>query len=257
MMTYQVKLDTFEGPLDLLLHLIDKEEMDIYDIEISKITEQYLQYLHTMQILKLDIVSEFLVMASTLLSIKSRMLLPNHSEALNDPFLDMDEEAIDPREELVQRLIEYKKYKELSAVLKEKEVGRHQLYTRAPGDLSNYSIEQEQNPLEGISLYHLLDVFEKALVRASYRDPLTKVEREEISIQDKIEQILYYLKAHHGRAYFSNLILLKNTKSDIVVTFLGILELMKQNQVYCLQSHAFDDIVIHYSPEGVIKYGLQ
>lgn len=107
-MTYQIKLDVFEGPLDLLLHLIDKEEMDIYDIPIAKITDQYLQYIHTMQTLKLDITSEFLVMAATLLSIKSKMLLPTRTDPSLQQLLEMDIDEVDPREELIHRLLEYK-----------------------------------------------------------------------------------------------------------------------------------------------------
>ncbi len=254
--SYQIKLDTFEGPLDLLLHLIEKEEMDIYDIEVSKITDQYLQYLHTMQTLRLDVTSEFLVMASTLLSIKSKMLLPLHVEETDDYYLNDD--GIDPREELVQRLIEYKKYKYLSETLKEKELERHRIFTRSPSDLTAYFVEQEQNPVEGISVYRLFDALEKAFIKASYRDPLTKIEREEISVQEKMDQIIQLLHEHQGIIYFSDIVLIRPSRSEIVVTFLSILELMKQNKISCVQSHAFDDIVIHESPsKGVIEHGLQ
>jgi len=256
--SYQIKLDTFEGPLDLLLHLIEKEEMDIYDIEISKITDQYLQYLHAMQEVNMDITSEFLVMASTLLSIKSKMLLPVSKEDVEDTYVDPEEEEMDPREELIQKLVEYKKYKHLSSILKDKELARHQLFSRAPSDLTSFVVEQEFNPLEGMSIYQLLDAFQKALIKISYRDPLTKVEREEISVQEKMDQVLDLLERHQGIIYFSDLLSYKSYKADIVVSFLSILELMKQKRIICIQSRTFDDIVIHLSSgKGEKEHGLQ
>ncbi len=254
-MPYQIKLETFEGPLDLLLHLIEKEEMDIYDIQISVITEQYLEYIRTMQSLKLDITSEFLVMASTLLAIKSKMLLPVRNEDEFEPIMDMDYEE-DPREELVQRLLEYKKYKQLSIILKEKEIERSQLYTRPMIDLSLYRVEQESNPVEGINLYHLIDAFQKALKKYSYRDPITKIEREEISVHDRMIEIMELVE-DEGILFFSKIISLGNSKSDIVVTFLSILELMKQKKIICVQSVNFDEIVIHYNDEREDAHGLQ
>lgn len=254
-MSYQIKLETFEGPLDLLLHLIEKEEMDIYDIQIAKITDQYLQYIHTIQQLKLDVTCEFLVMAATLLSIKSKMLLPNHNDELD---IGMDYEEDDPREELIQRLIEYKKYKELSKSLREMEIDRSKIYTRSASSLASYLILEEENPVDGISLYHLVDAFERALTKYSYRDPLTTIEREEITVKDRISQIISLLKNHNGIIYFSDLFIRGSSKSDIVVTFLSILELMKQKTILCVQNQTFDEIVIHYTPnEGDEKHGLQ
>lgn len=257
MMTYQIKLDVFEGPLDLLLHLIDKEEMDIYDIPIAKITDQYLQYIHTMQTLKLDITSEFLVMAATLLSIKSKMLLPTRTDPSLQQLLEMDIDEVDPREELIHRLLEYKKYKQLAGVLREKEIARNQIFTRPPYNLTPYLVQEKENPVEGISLYHLVHAFEKALIKYSYREPLTKVEREEISVKDKMIQVINLLKTQ-GILYFSELITSQATRTDIVITFLSILELMKQKRIYCIQNKTFDDIVIHYSSDkGGTEFGLQ
>jgi len=256
---YQVKLDSFEGPLDLLLHLINKEEMDIYNISIAKITDQYLQYVHRMQALQLDVASEFLVMAATLLAIKSKMLLPVHEpDLLNE--LEFDED--DPREELIQRLLEYKKYKELSGNLKDLEIARSKVFTRPPSNLAPYLVQEEGNPVRGISLYHLVDAFEKALIKLSYRDPLTRVEREEISVKSRIEQILLVLKQGKGLIYFTELFVGRPYREEVVVTFLSILELMKQKLIFCVQTEAFDDIVIHYTPNmeadvGGEVYGLQ
>ncbi|TCS84093.1 segregation and condensation protein A [Tepidibacillus fermentans] len=246
-MSYQVKLDTFEGPLDLLLHLIDKEEMDIYDIQISKITDQYLEYLDTMQSLKLDIASEFLVMASTLLSIKSKMLLPSRNEhSFQGSFiLDVEE---DPRDELVRRLIEYKKYKEVSMALREKELARSKIFTKAPSDLLPYVEVGEVNPVEGISIYHLIETFQKALKRYSYKEPISKVSREEISMKDRMEQIIQILQSSGRELFFSDLLADVYCRSEIVITFLSLLELIKQKQIICIQKNPFDDIVIQYSP---------
>jgi len=251
---YQIKLDSFEGPMDLLLHLIEKEEMDIYDIKISKITDQYLEYIHTMQTFKLDITSEFIVMAARLLALKSKLLLPIHEPI--DTMLDYEFDEADPREELIQRLIEYKKYKEISGVLKEMEIERSKIYTRPPGNLSQYLIQEEENPVEGISIYHLIDAFERALIKYSYKDPLTKVEREEISVKDRMNQIINLMIVNNGIIHFSDIIVPKLSRSEIVVTFLSILELMKQKVIFCVQTKTFDDIVIHHTPKED-QYGLQ
>lgn len=254
-MSYQIKTDSFEGPLDLLLHLINKEEMDIYDIQIAKITDQYLNYINNMQALQLDVASDFLVMASTLLFIKSKMLLPIHEP---DPLLSMEYEEEDPREELIQRLLEYKKYKELSLNLKDMELARSQIFTRPPSNLTPYMIQEDGNPVNGISLYHLVDAFERALVKLHYRDPITKVEREEISVKDRMNQIIHLLTQKNGIVHFSELIGKSRNKTDIVVTFLSILELIKQKTIFCVQTQSFDDIVIHHTPsEGAEEYGLQ
>ncbi|MFV9510734.1 segregation and condensation protein A [Tepidibacillus sp. LV47] len=247
-MSYQVKLDTFEGPLDLLLHLIDQEEMDIYDIQISKITDQYLEYLDTMQTLQLDIASEFLVMASTLLSIKSKMLLPTRNEHSFQGSLSLVIEEEDPRDELIRRLIEYKKFKEVSFFLKEKEISRSKIFTKAPSDLSLFIETEEVNPVEGINIYHLIEAFQKALKRYSYKDPITRLKREEISIKDRMNHILQMLQSTKHDLFFSDLLKDITDRSDIVVTFLSLLELIKQKQIICIQKNPFDDIIIRYSP---------
>lgn len=253
-MTYQIKLNSFEGPLDLLLHLIEKEEMDIYDIQITKITDQYLEYINAMQSFKLEVTSEFLVMAATLLAIKSKMLLPIHEPIV----IDFEHDEEDPRELLIQRLIEYKKYKELSIHLKELELARSKIFTRPQANLYQYITQEEENPVKGISLYHLVDAFERALTKYSYKEPLTKINRDEISVKDKMSQITALLLTNNGIIHFSDLVDSCLSKSEIIVTFLSILELMRQKTVYCVQSKIFDDIVIHYSAnEGVSKVELQ
>ncbi|MGD9678068.1 MAG: ScpA family protein [Vulcanibacillus sp.] len=250
-MSYEIKLDSFEGPLDLLLHLIEKEEMDIYDIEIAKIADQYL---HTMQILKLDDASDFLVMAATLLYIKSKMLLPVHPD-LPISLVEIEE---DPREELIKRLVEYKKYKYLSERLRELEIERSQIYTRKSIDLSPYISQEKENPVNNISIYDLITAFEKVLIKCSYRDPLKTVEREEFSVKDIIDHIVRLLKENNGTIFFSQLFDGESSRSHIVLTFLGLLELMKQSKIFCLQDKNFEDIVISYNlNQGEKQFGLQ
>src|SRR5690606_29268658 len=157
-MKYNVKIDAFEGPLDLLLHLINTMEINIYDIPMAEITDQYFIYVHTMKELELDVASEYLVMAATLLSIKSKMLLPQSEEPLDDE-LDVEFEE-DPREELVERLMEYKKFKEAARQLREKEEERGKLYTKPPSDLSEYTNNTQTANLD-VTIYDMLGAFHK------------------------------------------------------------------------------------------------
>lgn len=255
MLSYEIKLESFEGPLDLLLHLIEKEEMDIYDIQIAKIADQYFQYIKTMQMLELDVTSEFLVMAAKLLYIKSKMLLPVHPDIVIS--MDDDGEDDDPRTELIKRLVEYKQYKYLSGELRDKELDRSKIYTRNPIDFTEYISQEKENPVKNISLYHLVDAFEKILIKNSYKEPLTKIEREDFSISDKIEQIVQFLIVSDGVISFSSLFKNRFNRSEIIVTFLGLLELMKKNTIYCVQDYNFDEIEIHYAvTEEESKVGL-
>lgn len=161
-MQYNFKVEAFEGPLDLLLHLIHRYEIDIYNIPVADITEQYLSYVHTMKELQLDVASEYLVMAATLLQIKSKMLLPKHEEDVldnGDDFID------DPRQELMERLIEYKKYKQVATELKEREQERAQLYTRPPIDFTSLQQEEETSLPLDVTLYDMLAAFQKLMRR--------------------------------------------------------------------------------------------
>ncbi|WP_080845395.1 segregation/condensation protein A [Cytobacillus gottheilii] len=254
-MQYNVKIDAFEGPLDLLLHLINRLEIDIYDIPVSKITEQYLLYIHTMKELQLDVASEYLVMAATLLAIKSKMLLPKHEEdELEDEFgLEMEE---DPRDELVERLIEYKKYKEAAEELKEMEQERGMIYTKPPSDLAVYA-ESEQNDLKdlNVSLYDMLGAFQKLLRRKKLQKPLsTKITRQEIPIETRMEEIVTFIKKSHGRTTFYSLFP-KEDKEHLVVTFLAVLELMKRQEIAVSQVGNFSEIYIE-ATEGVAVNGI-
>ncbi len=244
-MQYNVKIDAFEGPLDLLLHLINHLEIDIYDIPVATVTEQYLIYIHTMKRLELDVASEFLVMAATLLAIKSKMLLPNHREVdfEEEVTMEMDE---DPREELVERLIEYRKYKEVASDLKSLEEERSLLYTKPPSDLSQYvkDIEVERKPAEDVSLYDMLSALQKLLRRKKLQKPLlTKITRQEIPIEQRMKEIIFDLKKTKSRTNFFDLFPVP-VKEHIVVTFLAVLELMKQNEILVEQDTNFAEIFV-------------
>ncbi|TWI54658.1 segregation/condensation protein A [Halalkalibacter nanhaiisediminis] len=247
---YSVKLDTFEGPLDLLLHLINQAEVDIYDIPVAVITDQYMSYVHAMQDLQLDVASEYLVMAATLLAIKSKMLLPAQQEELFDEDWQVEEDE-DPREELMYRLIEYKKYKEAATELKEKEQERSLVHTRPPEDLDPYISEDERRDIaiQGVSLFDMLSAYQKLLKRKELKAPrMTTVTSQEYSIEDRMQEVLTDLARFRGRCRFNELFTVQE-RGHIVVTFLAILELMKTRAIQCEQSSNFQDIMI-YSTEG-------
>ncbi|WP_079509611.1 segregation/condensation protein A [Mesobacillus jeotgali] len=240
-MQYNVKIEAFEGPLDLLLHLINRLEIDIYDIPVAEITEQYLMYIHAMKELQLDVASEYLVMAATLLAIKSKMLLPKHEEELDDEFeFDQDE---DPRNELVERLIEYKKFKEAANDLKSLEEERGLMYTKPPSDLTEYADDQRnENADLDISLYDMLGAFQKLLRRKKLQRPIsTKIARQEISIEKRMDEVLTFLKKSGTRKKFNDLFP-DSDREHIVVTFLAILELIKRKEIDIEQEQNFAEI---------------
>ncbi len=243
---YNVKIDSFEGPLDLLLHLINRLEIDIYDIPVSEITEQYLMYIHAMKVLQLDIASEYLVMAATLLAIKSKMLLPQHEDEL----LDGDTEIIyeeDPREELMNRLIEYRKYKNAVEDLKLLEEERSQLFTKPPSDLSEFSKDTAIDYSLDVNIYDMLGALQKLMRRKKLQKPLsTRITRQEIPIEKRMEEIINELRGFQGKKKFTELFPYHD-KNHIVVTFLAILELMKKNVVLIEQQNNFSEIYISSS----------
>jgi segregation and condensation protein A len=252
-MQYNVKIEAFEGPLDLLLHLINRLEIDIYDIPVAEITEQYLLYVHTMKELELNVASEFLVMAATLLAIKSKMLLPKHEEDLSDEYGFEEEE--DPREELVERLIEYRKYKEAANEFKDLELERSLIYTKPPSDLSEYAKEaQSDNTDLDVSLYDMLGAFQKLLRRKKLQKPLsTKVARQEIPIEKRMGEIIELLKKTKTRRSLHELFPIQE-RNHMVVTFLALLELMKRQEVLVEQEDNFAEIYVT-AQEGGAKNG--
>ena len=242
-MQYNVKIEAFEGPLDLLLHLINRLEIDIYDIPVAKITEQYLLYIHTMKELELDGASEYLVMAATLLAIKSKMLLPKHEEDSNDEF-SFDEED-DPRDELVERLIEYKKFKEAANEFKELEQDRALMYSKPPSDLTEFAknVKSDNKDLN-VTIYDMLGAFQKLLRRKKLQKPLsTRIARQEIPIEKRMAEIIELLGERNGRKSFYDLFQIQE-RDHIVVTFLAVLELMKRQEIQVEQEHNFAEIFV-------------
>lgn len=242
-MAIDIKINVFEGPLDLLLHLIEKNKVDIYDIPISEITRQYLEYIQAMEEEDLDVMSEFLVMAATLLKIKAKMLLPSKEE---------ENEEEDPREELVRRLIEYKIYKYASVKLKEKETVAEKSFFKAP-DLPTQILayREEVDPqeiLSDITLQRLSEVFEFVMrKREDKKDPIRsefgQIKQEEIRLEDKIIEVSDYI-ALHKKINFYNLLNEQPTKEALIVTFLSVLELMKTGNIYVWQENIAEDIYI-------------
>lgn len=240
-MQYNFKVEAFEGPLDLLLHLINRYEIDIYNIPVAEITEQYLSYIHAMKELQLDVASEYLVMAATLLQIKSKMLLPKYEEDVED---SSEEFMEDPRQELMERLIEYKKYKQVATQLKEKEQERAQLYTRPPLDYMMFQKEEAEKLPIDVTLYDMLAAFQKLMRRKKIQRPVTAtVTRQEIPIEQRMGDVLKQLDLAGGRQSFYDLFVDDN-RDMVVVTFLAILELMKHQKIVIEQERNFDEIFL-------------
>ncbi|MCG7406399.1 segregation/condensation protein A [Paenibacillus sp. ACRRX] len=250
-MSVTYKLQSFEGPLDLLLHLIDKAEINIQDISISEITDQYLEYLHSMHELELEVTSEFLVMAATLLSMKSKQLLPKPPVMDWEDFPEYEEEEYDPREELIRKLIEYRKYKGIAEHLREKETERSLIFSKEAEDLTPFLPSTPSNPVEGLHVDDLIQAFQRALRKAVRRTQVATIHRDEISVKDRIRDIVTILKpsGKGSKVMFSNLLHQEMSRHEIVVTFLALLELMKLKQIRCYQDQLFEDIVIQWHGE--------
>jgi segregation and condensation protein A len=230
-MSYKVKLDVFEGPLDLLLYLIKKNEIDIYDIPIADITEQYLEYLELMRMLDLNIAGEFLVIAATLIHIKSKMLLPPDEKEL------FPEEEEDPREELVRRLVEYKKFKEVAGILQDLEGQRKKMFTR--------DIPFEAEPGEVFfeaSLFDLITAFTRVLKDVP-KDIFQEIIKDEFTVEQKVHDLLHRLVVTPAISLFE---LFKNSKNktEIIATFLAVLELIRLKEIIVVQKQNFSDIEI-------------
>lgn len=243
-MELTVKLQVFEGPLDLLLYLLEKNKVNIYDIPIVEITEQYMEYIREMKRQDLEVLSEFLVMAATLVDIKSRMLLPSN--------LDSEEEEEDPRAELVQQLLEYKMYKCMAYELKDRQMDAGRVMYKKPTipkEVRAYEPPVDIHELiSDITLSRLHEIFESIMKKQQDKiDPLRskfgKIEKEEVSLEDKMEDLKKYA-AGHRHFSFRGLLTAQSSKVEVIVTFLAILELMKMGTIRISQEHIFDDIQI-------------
>lgn len=252
-MSIPVKLEAFEGPLDLLLHLIDKNKVNIYDIPIVVITEQYLDYIKQMDTKNLEIMSEFLVMAATLVNIKSKMLLPVEENE--------DEEPVDPRQELVERLLEYKMYRYISEELKDKQLDASRAMFKPPTipkEIADYKEDiNVEDLLSDLTLARLHEIF-KSIVKKQVdkidpiRSKFGKIEKEEINLSAKFIQIQEYGLLHRTFS-FRNLLEAMHTRMEVIVTFLGILELIKISRIRIEQEALFDDIKITYLADDIIQ----
>lgn len=249
-MTYKVKLEAFEGPLDLLLHLINRLEIDIYDIPMSELTSQYIEHLHAMRVLELDELSEYLVLAATLIEIKSKMLLPVHEGDVLDHHNDYEMED-DPRDELVARLIEYKKYKEAANSLKESAEDRSVHFTKLPEDLSDYGEIAVTESDEKMNVFDLIGAFQKMLERKKLRSPLSaSILRSELSVSEKMDDIMTKLEKIGGKCPFESLFE-DGDVNDLVVTFLSLLELMKRLDITVIQEGNFGQIIVFAGQEDI------
>ena len=243
-MAIPVKLQVFEGPLDLLLHLIDKNKIDIYDIPITEITEQYLAYIRQLQTEDMNVMSEFLLMAATLLDIKCRMLLPAE--------INEDGEEEDPRQELVQKLLEYKMYRYMSYELKDRQMDADRIYYKRPTIPEEVAAYQPPIDMEAlladVNLKRLQEIFEASIKRSVDKiDPIRsnfgKIEKDEINMEEKLAFIQDYVRTHKSFS-FRKLLEKKRNKMEIVVTFLTILEMIKMGQITIRQDELFEDIII-------------
>jgi len=241
-MTYKVNLEIFEGPLDLLLYLIKRGEFNIQDIPIAVITEQYLGYMELMRMLDLDIAGEFLVMAATLMHIKSKMLLPPEE-------LEEEHEEEDPREELVKKLLEYRKFKEAAEHLKAKEEQQKDVFSR-PGTKHITEAEEEKDELYfEANIFDLLSAFSKVLKEVP-KNKFYEVIKDEVTVSEKIHEIFHIL-VKKPVIYFLDLFDKVKNKIDIIATFLALLELIRMKEVLVRQDKVFGDIKIIRNSERI------
>lgn len=254
-MGISVKLQKFEGPLDLLLHLIDKNKVDIFDIPIVEITDQYMEYLHAMDTEDMSAMSEFLVMAATLLDIKARMLLPKE--------INEEGEEEDPRQELVERLLEYKMYKYMSYELRDRQMdAEHILYKERslPPEVSQYQPPVDLDELLGdLNLSKLNEIFREVMKRSESRvDPVRskfgQVEKEEVDLEETIASVEQYIR-EHKRCNFRSMLTGKKSRMRVIITFLTILEMMKTGKIEVEQDEIFSEIWINAKENGAEDSG--
>ena len=241
-MSYKVKLELFEGPLDLLLYLVKKDHVNICDIPIAEVTEQYLQYLELMRLFDLNIAGEFLVMAATLIHIKSKMLLPP------EPNQEESQEEDDPRAELVKKLLEYQKFKEAANVLRQKELARQNVFTRMPTSFD----KENHEPYFEASLFDLISAFSKAMKEIP-KELLYEVIKDEFTVEEKIHDLLHVLLNEPVISVYSLFAKAKN-KFEIVATFLAVLELIRLKEIVIVQKEVFGEIQVIRNQEKITVY---
>jgi segregation and condensation protein A len=240
-MAYKIKLDFFQGPLDLLLFLIKRDKIDIYDIPISDITRQYIEYLELMKLLDLEVAGEFLVMAATLMHIKSKMLLPE------DPETENEEEEADPREELVRKLLEYKKFKDAAEKLHHLQEKHREMFLREGDGGKALVMSNDFGDCFEASLFDLINAFRKVL-KGVPKESFHKVIRNQFTVSDKIHEI-YHMLTCNERVLFSDLFKNAGNKDEVIATFLAVLELMKIREILAVQRDFFSEIEIVRNPD--------
>ncbi|QRN86507.1 segregation/condensation protein A [Clostridia bacterium] len=240
-MTYQISLEVFEGPMDLLLHLIRKNKLDIYDIPISLITDQYLEYIEAMKELDIEVASEFVVTASTLLAIKAKMLLPKHDDL-------EEEEEEDPRLELVQRLLEYQQYKSVVDIFKELETQSARVYAKPVDEELVQELAQKVNPLENISFEQLTSLFKDVMERVPEEEEFHEIARSVLTIGDVMKSVTKII-SQKKEIYFQDILPQRLTRYEIVIYFLAILELIRKETMIVRQAENFGPIKLIYIEE--------
>lgn len=236
-MNYDFVLNDFEGPLDLLLHLIKKDNISIYDINLSDLTNQYLEFIRNMETMNLDIASEYLVMAAELIVMKSKALLPKSEFDTEDDYEE------DPREQLIKRLVDYQHYKEISEKLKNLEENRSEIYTKIPQDLTEYIDKKELLIKYNISIDDIVNAMDQFVIRKDIEKPLsTTITKKGISIIEKSREIKDILKTKKKISFHE--LFDANSKLEIIITFLAILELAIKKQIILKQEKNFEDIII-------------
>ena len=252
-MALAIRLENFEGPFDLLCHLLEENQVDIYDIPIAEITRQYLAYLEEMAELYLDIASEFLVLAATLIAIKTKMLLPmkKNDDEENFPEGYYGEEE-DPRNDLVRQILEYKKYRELAVSFSEMMDRRSRCLTRPNDEEAYVSLLHENDIYKGFSLEKLSEAMDRVLERMDRRDIVHKVRRENITIDDQIRLIALRLAASPEGIRFESLFDKETDRVRVIVLFLALLEMIRRQRIVVLQKENYGDILI-FSKDRVRK----
>ncbi len=247
-MNYKIRLDMFEGPLDLLLYLVKKDHLNIYDIPIAQVTQQYLEYINLMQLLDLNIVGEFLVMAATLMQIKSKMLLP--AEELSATEQDQE----DPRAELVKRLLEYEKFKQIAENLKQREISQQEVFKRPKSEVAadNKAVDAPEDKYFEASIFDLIDAFSRA-IKDIPREVFYEVIKDQYTVEQKVHDILHLLLVQ-TEIKLSELFAKTKSKMEIIVIFLAILELAKMKEITARQNIEFEDIIITRNKENIIPY---
>lgn len=242
MVEYKVQLEVFEGPLDLLLYLIRKEEVDIYEVNLTKIATQFIAHVEMMRQLDLEVAGEFLVMAATLMYIKSRELLPVERQVVVE---GEDEDAMDPRWDLIRQLVEYKKFKDMAAVFQEREARQENIYTRIPAKAELPEPETTGKP--EVSLFDLINAVSAVLKRHQEKGDVGTISEDKWPVSEKIAY-LRDLITSRSAVRFSELFMSSRSRSEVVATFLAMLELIRLKVLMCAQSEAFGEIEIQARP---------